>query len=291
LHLLLLILTVALQGLRWLAAYAIFYPFTLGFLVVTKLLVLDRLMDFSKLKGDGASSWWVKASNLLVGLVVVGNIAGLACNLAASVFLVDAAHSYEFISGNPDNKTEVDYRTRAQNDVQLASRAASVHISLETIVLILIVVCISIVGVASARRIRAALRSMHDSQQKSLTNSVERDSRVAAEFNQAISSGKRLKHQIMVSTCAVFVSFFLRAVWASMFTFVSAAANISELCVPYDNRCNAKCYNIASHILVWIMFTPEFYFAVVLLSQPVTLLVALWSMTSGQTLDVLRLRT
>jgi hypothetical protein len=291
LHLLLSILTVALQALRWLAAYAIFYPFTLGFLVVTKLLVLDRHMDFAKLKGDGASSWWTKIANLLVGLVVFGNIAGLACNIAASVFYTRAAHSYEFISSRPDNETEYDFRTKAQNDVQSASRAGAVHIAFETIVLIIIVICISIVGFASARRIRAALRSMQDLQQKSLTNSVEKDNPAAATFNnQAIESGRRLKNQIMLSCCAVFVSFLLRALFTSLFTFVNAAANINAPCVPYKNRCNPTCYNIASHILVWILFTPEYCFAVVFLSQPVTLLVALWGMTSGQTLDILKAR-
>jgi hypothetical protein len=38
----------------------------------------------------------------------------------------------------------------------------------------------------------------------------------------------------------------------------------------------------------WNDYTPEFFFIVVLISSPLTLLVALWGMTSRQTLQAMK---
>ena len=53
------------------------------------------------------------------------------------------------------------------------------------------------------------------------------------------------------------------------------------------SRCDEHLNNLA-HMLVWILYTPEFFVVPTLLSQPVTLLVTLWGMTSGQTIAVMR---
>jgi hypothetical protein len=43
------------------------------------------------------------------------------------------------------------------------------------------------------------------------------------------------------------------------------------------------------HVIVqWMNFTPEFQVTVVLVSSPLTLLVALWGMTSRQTLEAMK---
>ena len=54
--------------------------------------------------------------------------------------------------------------------------------------------------------------------------------------------------------------------------------------------CDAICYNVYSHITQWNAYTPEFQTTVVLISSPLTLLVALWGMTSKLTLQLMRLR-
>ncbi len=58
-------------------------------------------------------------------------------------------------------------------------------------------------------------------------------------------------------------------------------------CLGYINRCS-DCYNMFSHILVWVLYTPEIGFVVTLVSQPCTLLVVLWWMTSGQTFAIMK---
>jgi hypothetical protein len=288
--------TVALQALRWVATYALFYPFTLGCLVVTKLLVLDRLMDFSKLKGDG-DTWWVKFANLLVGLVVVGNIVGLASNIATAAFFIRAALSYESALANV--AANASFVEDARSRVTEGSRAGAVHIGFETIILILIVICISIVGVACARRIRAALVAVEQSHFVKLTSKFglpaapsEASLELSSSSKERIAStGRQMSYQIAGTCTAVFLSFLLRACFTTLFTMCTALQdNISkDLCPSYVNRCS-KCYNVYSLIIVWIFYSPEFFFAVVLLSQPVTLLIALWGMTSSTTLSIMQER-
>jgi hypothetical protein len=41
-------------------------------------------------------------------------------------------------------------------------------------------------------------------------------------------------------------------------------------------------------MLTWNFYTPSFYFAVALMSQPAALLVVLWGMTSGQMLAIMK---
>ncbi len=274
--------------------YALTYPFNLGCLAVTKLLVLDRLMDFSKLKGDGTSVW-VKAARGMVYCVVVGNVAGLISNIVTSVFFARAAQSYETsVSDSLNNSSHIE---TARAFVTQGSRAASVHIAFETVMLILIVIAIAVVGFKCALRIRAALNAIKGSQLVKLTSmfgmsSLPTETSIDQQVHTRLAfSGQKMNHQIGITCSAVFLSFLLRACFTVMFTLCTALQNnISRnLCQPYINRCSS-CYNVYSLIIVWIFYSPEFFFIIVLISQPFTLLVALWGMTSDHTLEIMKLR-
>ena len=52
--------------------------------------------------------------------------------------------------------------------------------------------------------------------------------------------------------------------------------------------CDPTCHNEFTHINQWASRTPEFQVTVVLVSSPLTLLVALWGMTSKQTLQAMK---
>ena len=54
-----------------------------------------------------------------------------------------------------------------------------------------------------------------------------------------------------------------------------------------ERICDAACYNVFSHIVGWMVLTPEFQLSVVLISQPLALLVALWGMTMYRDFKVL----
>ena len=55
-----------------------------------------------------------------------------------------------------------------------------------------------------------------------------------------------------------------------------------------EMRCEASCYNVYTLIDGWTLYTPEFESTIVSISPPLTLLVALWGMTSKATLQLMK---
>jgi hypothetical protein len=275
------------QCLRWFVVYLLAYPFTFCCLVTAKLLVLGRLTDFSKLKAH-ASSRWSTLGRALVGAIVVGNVAGLCCSIAGSVFQLKVADSYEQLAS--ENITSAVFvnasGSNIDTDFENGFKFASAFFGFEAIILPLIVVAFVAVGAVSVRRIRAAMTAVQKAQLTSMLGATDivgfGGARRASEAS--FVSGRRLKRQI-VGTCGIlFVSFSIRAA-ASMMLWIAAVFGNFE--INSSTRCD-KSLNNFTHMLVWILYTPEFFFVPTLLSQPVALLVTLWGMTSGQTIAVMR---
>ncbi len=239
------------------------------------------MTDFSKLKAH-ASSRWSMLGRALVGTIVVGNVVGLCCNIAASVFFLNVADSYErFASENITSAASVD---ASNYELRKGIQITGVLFGFEAIILPLIVVAFVAVGAVSVRRIRAAMTAVQKAQLTSMLGATDivgfGGARRASEAS--FISGRRLKRQI-VGTCGVlFVSFTIRAAVSMMVAIAALFGNNGS-----DSRCD-KSHNSFAHMLDWIEYTPEMFFVPTLLSQPVTLLVTLWSMTSGQTLAVMR---
>jgi hypothetical protein len=57
--------------------------------------------------------------------------------------------------------------------------------------------------------------------------------------------------------------------------------------VPAATPCDASCFNVYRLMQVWLIYTPEFQLTVVLISSPLTLLVALWGMTTDRMLQLM----
>jgi hypothetical protein len=90
------------------------------------------------------------------------------------------------------------------------------------------------------------------------------------------------------TTAIVFAAFVVRSVYASMSAVSGQKEDGANECPGVTSRCDASCYNIFSHINEWLIYTPEFQVTIVLISSPLTLLVALWGMTSSKTLQKLK---
>jgi hypothetical protein len=88
----------------------------------------------------------------------------------------------------------------------------------------------------------------------------------------------------------VFVTFLLRAVFSTMNAVTNGLQDNGGASCPSFNPCDASCYNVYSHMQLWLAFTPEFQQSVELISSPLTLLVALWGMTSKHTLRLMQSR-
>jgi hypothetical protein len=66
-----------------------------------------------------------------------------------------------------------------------------------------------------------------------------------------------------------------------MFAVAYQQQDFARPCPGSTQRiCDASCYNVFTLIVGWMVLTPEFQLSVVLISQPLALLVALWGMTS-----------
>jgi hypothetical protein len=286
---------IPLQALRWLVVHSIIYPLAFCCLVSSNLLVFDRLMEFSKLRLD--SSRWHVLGRLLVAAVFIGTVVGLCANVAASVFFIRASEIFDSIIAR--NASSDAWSSHTLSQVPQGTRLQAVYNSFETIFLLLIVTTIPIVGVASARRVRAALqftetksREVALSRQSS-RNKTFTESRLALpgseDVDVAIHFFSRLKCQITVTCVVVFASLLIRAAYTTFFTVLTIQQNGDAYCPPtaYINRCTRACYNEFSHKIIYVLYTPHLFFSGVL-CYPAAMLVSLWGMTSQQLLEVLR---
>jgi hypothetical protein len=281
------------------------YPFTLCSLVLTKLLVLNRLAEFAKLKV-------AIFGRALIALILLGNAVGFCGNIALVVYASRAITVLDDLSatgnvthsGTDCSPRESIAKFKAQ--ATLFSRAASVHYALETLMLLVVVIAFVFVGTSSARRIRAAMNMRKLTQANSMTtlnvdvssparqsltrkSSFNRSMSVSVSDDRASTSASQLQRQIVGTCSVVFVAFVLRASYTIAFGLASGLQNHGDLCSVDDisSRCRI-CDNVYALMQVTMMHTPEILFAITLIAQPLALIVVLWGMTSGQTLDVMR---
>ncbi len=254
---------------RWRAVFVVTYAFEFLCLSVAKLMVLDRLLVFSGNK----SRRWVMCGRIIIASVVAANLVGLAGNIAAAVnyeraasFEFAASNEYAVDNGGVGKHLEAD----GDNVVQLAHYIKSVQAASEVAVLLAIDAAFVVVGVACFRRMRHAV-SGH-------TN------------NPAIQRiHSRLQLQIVGTTVVVFVAFLLRSVYATMSAVANKLQDTSTAC-PNNTAgsCSAACYNTYTHMVGWMNRTPQFQLVIMLTSSPLTLMFALWGMTSQRMLISLR---
>ena len=238
-------------------------------LSVSKLMVLDRMLDFvtSPQLADGSKKWRL-GGRVVMAVVVLGSFAGLAGNVAAAVHWMRASDSmgsaHELLSTGSGNSTDADKRfSEAFNHLQDAWRIGAIQTFCEVAVLIVIVVAFSAVGVACAHRIRTTLRGVIGT----------------SGASQAAAAGAQLRRRIVGTCGAVFGAFLLRSLFSTMFAVVNFLQEFGKLC-PGKTFCDPTCYSEYTHIATWIARTPQLQLSIVLISSPLALLVALWGMTS-----------
>ena len=95
---------------------------------------------------------------------------------------------------------------------------------------------------------------------------------------------------MVVTTAVVFIAFVVRSVYAIMAAVARQLQDSATRCPGATSPCDPSCNNVFAHIHLWMAYTPEFQVTVILISSPLALLVALWGMTSKQTLQLVKLR-
>jgi len=266
------ILSIGANSYTYAAWWKFMYPIEVLCLSIVKLTVLDRMKDFFVESRD--KERWAKAGRVVMMLVVAGGVVGIGGNIAAGVYKLQAAdlvNSAASAANNGNFIAVIDLASQSQNREQLAVQTTSIQEFAEMCTLLLIIAAFVVVGVMCVHRVDSSLASM---------------------TAHAGTKAKHLRRQIVVTAGVVFVTFLLRAVFAS-FNAVSASRQnfrdkCLDLCTAIATPSCPEPYNDFAHMLLFLEYTPELQMLVVLISSPLALLVALWGMTSGRTLQAMR---
>jgi hypothetical protein len=251
----------------WAAVFLVTYAIEFMCLSAAGLMVLDRMSDFAAGQEYGARKRWAAGGRMVMAVVVLGNAVGLAANVAAAVH---AQRATEAISTVP-NSTQLTLESfsSSQTEIALSSSIAAVQSFCEVAVLLLIVAAFVVAGVVCARVIRSNLL-------------------IVDTASAPAALGRELMRQIVVTTVVVFVAFVVRSVQSTMFAFSRQLQDGTRRCPGVTGFCDPSCHNVFTHINQWGARTPEFQVTIVLVASPLTLLVALWGMTSRQVLQAMK---
>jgi hypothetical protein len=286
------------QAFIWLAAYAVGLPVSFGCLVIAKLLVIQRLAALSDVDVDSASPLVARIGRFLIVLVTFGSIVGFCCAVAAAVFLSRASDTFKDAAAaaiHLNGTRSLLYNTtvlNAHGQVSTAVTISAVFFGFEVVALLVIVITLLIAGAHGARRIRVALMNAQRAQRllnlekTPVLSSTHAHNSMAVKFEQAVDLGRRLRCQILATVICVSISFLMRATFSIMFALANSLSNSGISCKNFIGRCS-PCYNEFYHMQIWMLNTPSFYFTIVFMSQPLALLVSLWSMTCGHTFQVM----
>jgi hypothetical protein len=265
-------------SIHWLVVFSVTYPIDLLCLSAAKLMILDRMSVFAS-----APKHWALWGKFLMAAVVAGNVAGLAGNATTAFYLEKGAASYLLASTSYSSNNTEDgkrYFDLSQQRIQYAYTIGSVQSFCEVVVLLLIVFAFVVVGIACARRISFAVIGVERAAQYARSHDM-----ASPLFAQAAAEGRKLRLQVILTSGFVFASLLLRSVYSTMYAVVNQLQDSGKdfsHCSPVLSRrfCDASCYNVFTLMHRWMTRTPEFQLTIVLISSPLTLLVALYGMSN-----------
>jgi hypothetical protein len=247
----------------WFGVFLVTYAIDFLCLSAARLMVLDRMSDFAAGQDEGTRKQWAAGGRVVMAVVVLGNAVGLAANVAAAVHSQRAAEASSkastLFAANSTQAAE-EYVALSHSEFSLAISIAGLQSFCEVAVLLLIVTAFVVAGVVCVHIMSSRLLA------------VDSASIPAAEVRE-------LRRQIVVTTAVVFVAFVVRSVQSTILAVSLQLQDGARKCPGMTSFCDPSCYNVFTHINQWAAGTPEFQVTIVLLSSPLTLLVALWGMT------------
>ena len=240
---------------RWNAVFRVTYAIEFLCLSVAKLIVLDRMSDFAA--GSWMGKHWVAVRRIVMASVVAGNLAGLASNIAAAVYFDRVAdwqvlRSADLAANNTDAAAQK--LAQAIDEYEYALFISSVQSFLEAAVLLVIVLAFTVVGLASARRVRSALSILDSSGSEMAAQHKLRQQVVGA----AMALGRQMQREVLVTTAVVFVTFLIRSAYSTMYAVaykLQDFSNLSRKC-PGASVCDPSCFNVFTLIFFWMIRTP-----------------------------------
>jgi hypothetical protein len=247
----------------WFAVFLVIYAIDFLCLSAARLMVLDRMSYFVAAQGEGTMQRWAAGGRMVMAVVVLGNAVGLVANVAAAVHAQRAAETASTASAlfaANSNEAALESFALSQSELQLAVYISAVQSFCEVAALLLIVAAFVVAGVVFARVVSSRLLA------------VDAASAPAA-------AGREVRRRMVVTTVVVFVAFVVRVVHSILFAVARQLQDIATRCTGVTGPCDPTCNNVFTHIHQWMLRTPEFQVTIVLVSSPLTLLVALWGMT------------
>jgi hypothetical protein len=263
----------------WFSTFYVAYATEFLALSLAQLLVLDRMSQFlQKQRGGTLSRLCFIGERVATALVLSGNAVGLAGNVVAAVFRQESGALYNMASSSfnaNDFAKGEEYQNAAKRTNRYSLDILNVQYLCEVLVLLVAVSAFFLVGASCYRVVTSAL---------AITRS-----------DSLLLSGASLQRHI-VSTTAVVCSAFLLRLFFSM-TWLAAfrlndqwrdSADGGSKCLRTQLQKCDPCYNSYTHLMVWMVRTPELQAFVVLLSSPIAMLVALYGMTSTRMKQMLK---
>ena len=210
--------------LRWSGSFSAIYAIQFAFLCITKLMVLDRLFEFSMPKTSDVGRRWAVAMRVVMAGVTACNAVGIIGNLVSAAAWNQAsdyrkAASVELTNNNPsDAQSLIQQSSKRQAD---ASSLTAIQKYVEVAVLLVIIVFFTIAGIACTKRVSSSLARVDDN-------------------STAAAAGRHLRRQILSTTAVVLVTFLLRGMFSTMFAVAdnlqnSGQTNCSGLCDDCKN--------------------------------------------------------
>ena len=103
------------------------------------------------------------------------------------------------------------------------------------------------------------------------------------------AAGRNLRLQILGAFATVFVTFLIRTAWSILNALSYEEDSFSNLiggCKP----CDGSCSSVSVPLFYFLQFTPQLQMSIMLVSSPLTLLVALWGMTGVRALELMAVK-
>ena len=262
---------------RMQSAFLVFYSLEFLCLSVAKLFVLDRLLSFAAPSESNVLQRRLAfAERVVVRVIVAGNSAGVCSNIVAAVYSSrvadyndDAAAAFD----SSDIQQSMMYQSLAMEKNNIGAQITSIQQFCEVAVLIIIVLAFVAAGLLCARRIAYAIGSL---------------SHAPTKVSQAVdAAGNDMRQRIIGTVAVVFATFVLRAIFSSMNAISAALENSGVNCTVSTDLCSTSCHNTYFLIQAFLSYTPEFQQLVILISEPLSLAVALWAMTNQRARQLL----
>ena len=244
------------------AAFHVFKSLAFVFVSLAKLMVLDRMTQFTVKRAEDALVLRMSAvQRVVLCIVLVVNAVAVAASLASTAYFslaagADASATAAFSSNQTEEGALL--LLDAQRHVRVSNTCVAAGQVCIVACLLVIMTTFVVAGVFVAVRIRHFLSGVGLGQSTS-----------------AARSARYLMLQTCITVAVVFTTFFIRTAFEialALGDFYNLKIGSCDICAP----CQSEYYLIH----VWIDATPEVMAIVMVLAEPLTLLVALWGMTS-----------